>query len=79
MMPRLGPDDASQNWQLLERDTDGSPAAGGWGSGLFSGGSWISSRFGVVPSVAVTAQENVDHGRQKVPSGLHRYDHHETP
>jgi hypothetical protein len=52
MMPRHGPDDASQNWQLLERDNVGSPAAGGWGSGLISGGSWFRGRFVVVQSAA---------------------------
>jgi hypothetical protein len=52
MMPRHGPDDASQNWQLLERDNVGSPAAGVWGSGLISGGSWFRGRFVVVQSAA---------------------------
>ena len=78
MMPRHGPDDASQNWQLLERDNVGSPADGGWGSGLISVGSWFRRRFVVVRSASTIAQEMCPMGHKSVSNRVHRYDHYET-
>jgi hypothetical protein len=50
----------------------------GWGSGLISVGSWISLSFRRGAVRCHHLAENVDQGRQKVPSRLHLYAHYET-
>jgi hypothetical protein len=50
----------------------------GWGSGLFSVGSWFRL-VSVLNAVGRCRAENGYHGIQMVSNRVHRYDHYERP